>query len=173
MSRRFQYSRFALSLFTAVLCFVLPGSPVFAGTIFPTSSPTIASLFHFAGSPPKNLGVNGGKLSPCPSSPNCVSSQGTDPEHYIEPFTSDSDLKETFAKLKETIDSLKEAQIVQADERYIYAEFTSKLMGFVDDVEFYLDETMGTIEVRSASRLGESDLGVNRKRIEAIREQLK
>jgi uncharacterized protein (DUF1499 family) len=61
------------------------------------------------------------------------------------------------------------AEIIQADGNYVYAEFTTALMGFVDDVEFFLDESAGVIHVRSASRLGESDLGVNRKRVEAIR----
>ena len=60
-------------------------------------------------------------------------------------------------------------KIVTENETYLYAEFASNLMGFVDDVEFYLDKTAGVIHVRSASRLGQSDLGVNRQRIEAIR----
>jgi uncharacterized protein (DUF1499 family) len=63
------------------------------------------------------------------------------------------------------------AKIVEQGDRYLYAEFTSKIMGFVDDVEFYLDENDGVIHARSASRLGQSDLGVNRKRIESIRSQ--
>ncbi|MBE9040117.1 DUF1499 domain-containing protein [Oscillatoriales cyanobacterium LEGE 11467] len=130
------------------------------------------SIFHFSGSRPTDLGLQAGQLKSCPSSPNCVSSQDTDAQHYIDPVTADSNIKETFAKVKATIESLKEAKIVTADDRYIYAEFTSKLMGFVDDVEFYLDEQTETIQVRSASRLGKSDLGANRKRIEMIREKL-
>ena len=69
------------------------------------------------------------------------------------------------------IEAMSAAKIVEADDHYLYAEFTSPWMGYVDDVEFYLDPD-GVIQVRSASRLGESDLGVNPKRIEAIREKL-
>jgi uncharacterized protein (DUF1499 family) len=68
---------------------------------------------------------------------------------------------------------MKKTQIITEDKNYLYAEFTSAIMGFVDDVEFYLDEDAKLIQVRSASRLGKSDLGVNRKRIETIRTKLK
>ena len=71
--------------------------------------------------------------------------------------------------LKIILANTENAEIITAEANYIYAEFTSDLMGFVDDVEFYLDEKDSLIQVRSASRLGESDLGANRKRIEAIR----
>jgi uncharacterized protein (DUF1499 family) len=74
------------------------------------------------------------------------------------------------AKLKAVIDSLERTKVVTATDDYLYVEFTSALMGFVDDVEFYFDpSTPGQLQVRSASRLGQSDLGVNRKRIETIR----
>ena len=76
------------------------------------------------------------------------------------------------AKLKGAIESLGKTKIITATDNYLYAEFTSALMGFVDDVEFLVDDGAKVIQVRSASRLGESDLGVNRKRIETIRTQL-
>ena len=76
------------------------------------------------------------------------------------------------AKLADVIKAMPRAEILQQTEDYLYAEFTSQWMGFVDDVEFYLPDSPGVIHVRSASRLGESDLGVNRQRIEAIRNQL-
>ncbi|MEO1134470.1 MAG: DUF1499 domain-containing protein, partial [Cyanobacteria bacterium J06639_1] len=69
------------------------------------------------------------------------------------------------------VEGMEQTKVVERGDRYLYAEFTSKLMGFVDDVEFYADEAASVIHVRSASRLGKSDLGVNRKRIEAIRAQ--
>ena len=126
----------------------------------------------FAGKQPTNLGVQSGQLAPCPSTPNCVSSQSQDAEHKIEPLTYNSSPTEAIANLKTVINSLPKTKIITETENYLYAEFTSALMGFVDDVEFYLDEGAKTIHVRSASRLGQSDLGVNRKRIETIRTKL-
>ncbi|MBW4519034.1 MAG: DUF1499 domain-containing protein [Scytolyngbya sp. HA4215-MV1] len=126
----------------------------------------------FAGKRPTNLGVYDGKLSPCPSSPNCVCSQDADATHHIEPLTYRTSPPQAMADLKRIIQALPKTHIVSESASYLYAEFTSGLMGFVDDVEFYLDEAAGVIQVRSASRLGKSDLGVNRKRIEMIRGKL-
>jgi uncharacterized protein (DUF1499 family) len=109
---------------------------------------------------------------PCPSTPNCVSSQTSDSTHRIASIAVGSTPAEAFNKLKTIIQGMSGAQIVEVSDRYLRAEFTSSLMGFVDDVEFYLDLDENAIQVRSASRLGESDLGVNRKRIETIRETL-
>jgi uncharacterized protein (DUF1499 family) len=127
----------------------------------------------FAGKRPNNLGVNDGKLAPCPNTPNCVCSQDSDAGHKIEPLTYNSTAAEAIANLKQVIQSMPKTQIITENTNYLYAEFTSALMGFVDDVEFYLDDTAKVIHVRSASRLGKSDLGVNRNRIEAIRTKLK
>ncbi|MBW4446153.1 MAG: DUF1499 domain-containing protein [Spirirestis rafaelensis WJT71-NPBG6] len=126
----------------------------------------------FAGNRPNNLGVNNGKLAPCPNSPNCVSSQSSDVGHSIAPLTYNSTPEEAIAKLKSVIESLPRTKIITESNDYLYAEFKSALMGFVDDVEFYLDPKANVIQVRSASRLGQSDLGVNRKRIETIRAKL-
>ena len=126
----------------------------------------------FAGKQPTNLGVQSGQLAPCPSTPNCVSSQSQNAQNKIEPLTYNSSSAEAIANLKTVIKSLPKTKIITETENYLYAEFTSALMGFVDDVEFYLDEGAKTIHVRSASRLGQSDLGVNRKRIETIRTKL-
>ncbi|MBD1834845.1 MULTISPECIES: DUF1499 domain-containing protein [Cyanophyceae] len=126
----------------------------------------------FAGKRPTNLGVQSGKLAPCPSTPNCVNSQSQDSEHKIEPLTYNSSAAQAIADLKTVIQSLPKTKIVAETDNYLYAEFTTKLMGFVDDVEFYVDDAAKTIHVRSASRLGQSDLGVNRKRIETLRAKL-
>ncbi|MBD2163356.1 DUF1499 domain-containing protein [Calothrix membranacea FACHB-236] len=123
----------------------------------------------FAGKRPNNLGVNNGKLASCPNSPNCVSSQSTDAVHQIAPLTFTSTPEQAIANLKSIIESLPRTQIVTESPDYLYAEFKSALLGFVDDVEFYLDRNANVIQVRSASRLGKSDLGVNRQRIETIR----
>lgn len=118
---------------------------------------------------PANLGVTDGKLSPCPDSPNCVSSQSTDKKHYIEPLRYQGTLAETRGRLVSVLYSISRSTVVTVQENYIHAEFTSRFFRFVDDVEFYFDDNHKTIHLRSASRTGYSDLGVNRKRIERIR----
>lgn len=125
----------------------------------------------FSGTRPDNLGVNNGKLAACPNSPNCVSSQSSssDETHFIQPLKYTSTPEKALVDLKATIESEDRTKIIEESPDYLYAEFKSALMGFVDDVEFYLDSSSNTIHVRSASRLGQSDLGVNRKRIETIR----
>ncbi|MBD2178821.1 DUF1499 domain-containing protein [Pseudanabaena sp. FACHB-1998] len=130
---------------------------------------TPMALFSFSGTRPANLGVTDNKLLACPDSPNCVSSQSSDPEHQIAPLTYTGDPAKALADLQALIKSLPRTKIITADGNYIYAEFTSAFMGYVDDVEFYLNTDKSIIEVRSASRLGKSDLGVNRDRIESIR----
>ncbi len=128
----------------------------------------------FAGKRPNNLGVRDRQLAPCPNSPNCVSSQTTDTDtvHYIAPLSYSSTPEQALADIKTVIQSLPRTTIITESDDYLYAEFKTALMGFVDDVEFYLDRDANVIHVRSASRLGQSDLGVNRKRIETIRTQL-
>lgn len=130
-------------------------------------------MFKFAGKRPTSLGVNNGRLAACPSTPNCVCSYDQDAAHTIAPLTYTSSASAAFAALKQAIQSMERAAIITESGDYIYAEFTSKLMGYVDDVEFYADPSNNVIHVRSASRLGKSDLGVNRKRVELVREKLK
>ncbi len=131
-------------------------------------------MFSFSGKRPTYLGVKEGKLAPCPASPNCVCSQSppSDRQHYIEPFTYTGNPAEALTKLKSAIDSMARTKIITQSDHYLYAEFTTPLMGYVDDVEFYLDSQAQVIHVRSASRLGKSDLGVNRKRLEEIRAKI-
>ena len=125
-------------------------------------------MFNFSGKRPTNLGVKDGKLTPCPGSPNCVNSQSQDPKSKIDPLP-----PVAIADLRKVIESMERTTIIEQTDNYLYAEFKSKFMGFVDDVEFYLDPNENVIHVRSASRLGQSDLGVNRKRVEEIGEKLK
>ncbi len=155
-----------------------PVTPALATPISNSSINTmIAALPGFAqifsGKRPTTLGVKDGQLATCPGSPNCVSSQAnkTDSEHYIEPLAYSGDAAGAIARLVAIINGMERTQVIESRDDYICAEFTSNLMGFVDDVEFYTDAASGVIQVRSASRLGQSDLGVNRKRIEAIRQQ--
>ncbi len=123
------------------------------------------------GTPPGNSGVKDGKLAPCPASPNCVSSQtqSTDKEHAIEPLTYTGSAPAAISELKKIILGMKRTKIVAETGTYLRAECTSAMWRFVDDVEFYVDEHAKVIHVRSAARMGKSDLGVNRKRVEAIR----
>jgi uncharacterized protein (DUF1499 family) len=121
------------------------------------------------GSRPMNLGVHDGKLAPCPASPNCVSSQSIDREHSIEPLRYTGSPGEAMDRLKKIVIGMNRSRIITETGSYIHAEFTSALFRFVDDVEFLLDERAEVIQVRSSSRIGYSDLGMNRKRIEDIR----
>ena len=122
-----------------------------------------------AGSRPDTLGIADGRLAKCPDSPNCVNSQTTDEKHSIPPFTYEGSRQEAFDRLKQAVSGLKRTQIVEERADYLRIECTSALFRFVDDVEFYFPEE-NVIHVRSASRLGYSDLGVNRKRVEKIRQ---
>lgn len=124
----------------------------------------------FSGKRPADLGVNDGKLKPCPRKPNCVCSQAVgDPGHYIEPLRFTGDPVSAWKALHSAIGGMERVNIVRDEAQYIYAEFTTRLMGYVDDVEFHLDAGDLSIQVRSASRLGYRDFNVNRERIETIR----
>ena len=115
---------------------------------------------------PDNLGVTHGRQAPCRRTPNCVSSQGdpSDREHYIAPIAFRGDAIEAVRK---AVESLPRTTIISANSNYLYAEFRSKLLGYVDDVEFFYDGA--AIQVRSASRLGRRDFNVNRNRVEQLR----
>jgi len=118
---------------------------------------------------PTNLGLTDGRLAPCPDSPNCVSSTATDPRHAIAPFALDRSVAEAKSELKRVIAILPRAKLIAERDNYLHFEFRSLIFRFVDDVEFHVAETTKVIHVRSASRVGHSDLGVNRRRIESIR----
>ena len=109
------------------------------------------------------------QLAPCPSSPNCVSTQAQDEGHAIAPFRYLKSRAEAKEALKEVIRSLPRTKLVEEDESYLHYEFTSLLLRFVDDVEFLFDDETKTIHFRSASRTGYGDMGVNRKRMGQVR----
>lgn len=137
------------------------------------ASPTLAALPGmaklFAGPPPSWLGVQDGRLAPCPQTPNCVTSQATDSTHAIDPLAYQGSASEAYQALIQVLGVAPRTRIVQQQENYIRAESQSRLLGFVDDLEFYFPADPGVIHVRSSARLGESDLGVNRRRLEQIR----
>ena len=109
------------------------------------------------------------RLKPCPPKPNCVCSQGdASPRHRVAPFAVSGDPAEAFARLKTLLESKPRTRIVAATDDYLHAVCRTRL-GFPDDVECLLSAAEGVIHVRSASRLGYSDWGVNRRRVEALR----
>lgn len=160
----------------ALSALMIFGSPFQAMAVSGGSMSDLANLAvlpglkgAFTGSRPDNLGVVDGHLAGCPASPNCVVSQGADEEHAIAPIAYSGDRVAARANLIDIIGVVPRTQIVSQSDDYILAESESRLMGFVDDTEFYLPEGENVIQVRAAARMGESDLGVNRRRIEQIR----
>jgi uncharacterized protein (DUF1499 family) len=120
---------------------------------------------------PANLGVVEGKLAICPDKPNVVCSQATDSRHAIEPFAIRGTASESMQGLRELIAKQSRMQIIAQTDDYLHVEARTLLLRFVDDVEFYVDREKGVIHIRSASRVGYSDMGVNRKRMENLRTQ--
>ena len=115
---------------------------------------------------PPLIGVVNGKLQPCPDTPNCVSSYAKDKEHFIQPFQLNEDGLEMLIK---KIQSMKNVRIIEQNKDYLHAEFRSETMHLVDDLELLISPEEKVIHVRSAARVGYSDLGINRKRVEKLR----
>jgi uncharacterized protein (DUF1499 family) len=128
-----------------------------------------AQLGAFNGKRPDDLGVRDGKLKACPDSPNCVLSQSQDDAHRIEPISYSGECTIAKAQLLDVIRTMEGTSIVVDQPNYIYVEFRTPGLQFVDDVEFYIDDEAKVVHFRSASRLGYSDLGLNRRRMEEIR----
>jgi len=120
---------------------------------------------------PDDLGLQQGLLRPCPDSPNCVCSeahsQGSE-QHAIEPVNAE------YGAWQKLISNITEqgGEIQQDDGSYLHATFSSPVFRYVDDVELRLDQEQGLIHIRSASRVGRSDFGVNRSRVERIKSAL-
>jgi uncharacterized protein (DUF1499 family) len=123
---------------------------------------------------PDNLGVKDGRLAPPKATPNCVSSQAepADEEHFIAPIAFKGDAPAAMAAVRAAVESMRDATVIRQDGGYLYAEYRTKIMRYVDDVEFLFDGKAGLIHVRSASRLGRRDFGVNRARVESIRARI-
>lgn len=141
------------SVFFSLSAFFLMGGLCFAQSVVP---------------PPA---AGGGSLKACPRTPNCVSSEASDPGHAIAPLAYSDSRAEAYARLKKVLTELKRTKIVEEKEDYLHAEARSLIFRFVDDVEFYFPAVEKVIHVRSASRVGNSDMGVNRKRVEEIRKR--
>lgn len=131
-----------------------------------------------AGREPKNLGVRDGRLKPPSKTPNSVSSQAPlYPDHpmrdyaTIEPLRYSGDGKVAFARLTGLVSAMDRTRVVQQEPGYLYAQCRTAALKFTDDLELQLDEAAGVIHVRSSSRLGRKDFGVNRARVEALRQR--
>ncbi len=118
---------------------------------------------------PDDLGATNGQLAGCGDAPNCVSSEATDDEHSVASLTFEGTAEEAMVRLKGVIENMSRTNIVTADDSYLHAEFTTLIFRYTDDVEFQINAGDNTIQIRSASRTGYSDLGANRTRVEAIR----
>ena len=133
----------------------------------------------FQSTAPNDLGVHDGRLKPPSNTDNSVTSQAAlYPDHPqrayadIAPLPLRDDGPATLARIKAVVAAMDGAKIVGSEPDYLYAQYTTRLMKFVDDVEFWYDPAAQAIQVRSASRVGKGDMGVNRKRIEAVRAAL-
>lgn len=133
-------------------------------------------LGFFAGKPPQDLGVRDGRLKPPSATPNSVSSQAGDyadhpqrSEASIAPLRYTGDAKAAVGRLAALLETTPGCVLVTREPAYLYAQCRTRWLKFTDDVEFSLDEAGGVIQVRSASRLGRKDFGVNRARVEALR----
>ncbi|MGB0452924.1 MAG: DUF1499 domain-containing protein [Bacteriovoracaceae bacterium] len=138
------------------------------------SSFLLTFIFLSACSSPKvNVGLIDGKLRPCPESPNCVSTQSTQEEKIMKPLSFSLSLDEMKKKIKSVLLQLPRTTLVTEEKNYLHFEFKSLIFRWVDDVEFLIDENQNKVHFRSASRVGHSDLGVNRKRMDELLLKLK
>src|SRR5260370_37233587 len=124
-------------------------------------------MFKFSGKRPANLGAKNGKLAPVVNKPNNVSSQAdtNDRAHYVAPLKFAGDAAAAFQRLVKLVQAQPRASVVTQGGQYLHAEFSSALMGFVDDVEFLLAPDQTVIHVRPAARLRCSVVGVNRRQL--------
>lgn len=119
---------------------------------------------------PEGLGVKDGRLAPMPSSPNAVSSQSEDLAYKVEPLKMKDTIQRTKDAFIEACDIYGNYEIISEDDHYMHLVFTTSTMGYKDDVEIYIDETTGLVHYRSASRVGYSDMGLNRERYNALKD---
>lgn len=111
-------------------------------------------------------------ISSCPESPNCVSTQATNNRHKIDAFRLKGEFSKNWPEIQRVVAALSRCAVVKADETYFHATFESRAFQFVDDLELFLDPLNGIISIRSAARTGYWDFGVNRRRVEQLRQEL-
>lgn len=143
------------------------------GTTGRLSAICLLLLLTACGSNNVTTGIVDGSLTPCPESPNCVSSDASDELHRTEPYRLKVAPTQAWRGLRDVVEAQARVTVMSADDTYLHVEVRSAIFRFVDDAEFHLRAQEGIIAVRSASRVGYGDLGVNRKRVETIREALR
>jgi len=153
----------------AVIFVLAGGSTGIALHVMTTGGDTV-----FSWKRPDNLGLHEGRLTACRRTPNCVSSQAdpSDSVHYVAPIPFQGTAQDAIAEARATVEGMDRVRVIREMPGYLYVEFRSRLLRFVDDVEFAFDEEAQLLHVRSASRVGRRDFGVNRARVEAIRSTL-
>jgi uncharacterized protein (DUF1499 family) len=115
------------------------------------------------------VGISNGHLTDCPASPNCVASQDADSKHAIEPIPYHLDRDKAREILLKVLTVVPRTEVIEQTDNYIHTTSQIPIFGFIDDVEFYFPPNEPVIHLRSASRVGDWDLGVNRRRMEQIR----
>jgi uncharacterized protein (DUF1499 family) len=128
----------------------------------------VTTLWARSAGRPDTLGTRDGKLAPCPSTPNCVSTRAEEESQRMDPLPFEGSAADARARLLQVVRSMPRTTVVTERDDYLHVEFRTPVIGFIDDVEFLIDGEARRIHFRSASRLGQSDLGVNRKRMEAV-----
>ncbi|MEI6233792.1 MAG: DUF1499 domain-containing protein [Planctomycetota bacterium] len=142
---------------------------ILIGAIAAAAVPIIFfAVLSMVSSRPTTLGLVNGRLADCPATPNCVSSQASDPSKRMEPIHYSGSADDAMKQLAAVVTTLPRATIVTRSQHYLHVEYTTLIFRYVDDVEFQIDPNASVIHFRSASRVGHSDLGVNRKRMDMI-----
>jgi len=157
-----------------ILKWFLFGTVTLAGLVL-----LAAQLGAFSSHAPANPGVRDGRLRPPSKTPNSVSSQADLwAQHPMQDYARIAPLAlrgtgpATIARIKGIVEAMPGAKVIESRDDYLYVQFSTRWMKFVDDAEFWYDPAQGVVQVRSASRVGRKDFGVNRQRIEAIRQAL-
>ena len=132
----------------------------------------VLALLACTGTRPADVGVHAGALRPCPSTPNCVSSDATDPPHHVAAFELAVPAADAWPAAVGAVEGMPRTAVVTRTDEFLHAECTSRIFRFVDDLELHLRSAEGVIAVRSASRIGRGDMGVNRERVESLRAML-
>jgi len=132
-----------------------------------------AAMLGCAGSQTVDTMKTQDRFAPCPDTPNCVSSEAQDPRHAVAPMQLAGNSDTEWSEVQAVVRGLPRCRIATATENYVHATLKSRLFGFIDDLELKLDPQTKMINIRSASRSGSYDLGVNRRRVENLRKQLK
>lgn len=122
--------------------------------------------------PPSSLGLTEDRLSECPDKPNCVSSRATSSRNRVDPIAASGGPEKATVRAIEAIGAMPRAKLIKHEDGYLHAEYRSLVFRFVDDLELLYDEAVPGFQVRSASRVGHSDLRANRRRVELLRERL-